>query len=53
VSTIIKRDKSVASSPAKAAQRDIVTGGIVVAAIIMFVGTGTSVLVLAAARITP
>jgi diguanylate cyclase (GGDEF)-like protein len=44
VSTIIKRDKSVASSPAKAAQRDIVTGGIVVAAIIMFVGTGTSVL---------
>lgn len=32
------------SSPAKAAQRDIVTGGIVVAAIIMFIGTGTSVL---------
>ncbi len=44
MSTIIKRDKSIASSPAKAAQRDIVTGGIVVAAIIMFVGTGTSVL---------
>jgi diguanylate cyclase (GGDEF)-like protein len=44
VSTIIKRDKSIASSPAQAAQRDIVTGGIVVAAIIMFVGTGTSVL---------
>jgi diguanylate cyclase (GGDEF)-like protein len=44
VTTIIKRDKSTMSSPAKAAQRDIVTGGIVVAAIIMFVGTGTSVL---------
>jgi diguanylate cyclase (GGDEF)-like protein len=44
VSTIIKRDKSTESSPAKAAQRDIVTGGIVVAGIIMFVGTGTSVL---------
>ncbi|MEK6638989.1 MAG: EAL domain-containing protein [Pseudomonadota bacterium] len=44
MSTIIKRDKPTASSPAKAAQRDIVTGGIVVAAIIMFVGTGTSVL---------
>jgi diguanylate cyclase (GGDEF)-like protein len=44
VSTIIKRDKSSMASPAKAAQRDIVTGGIVVAAIIMFVGTGTSVL---------
>lgn len=44
VSTSIKRDKSIMRSPAKAAQRDIVTGGIVVAAIIMFVGTGTSVL---------
>lgn len=44
MSTIIKRDKSIVSSPAQAAQRDIVTGGIVVAAIIMFVGTGTSVL---------
>ncbi len=44
MSTIIKRDKSTESSPAKAAQRDIVTGGIVVAGIIMFVGTGTSVL---------
>lgn len=43
MSTIIKRDRSASSSPAKAAQRDIVTGGIVVAAIIMFVGTGTSV----------
>jgi diguanylate cyclase (GGDEF)-like protein len=43
VSTIIKRDKSIGASPAQAAQRDIVTGGIVVAAIIMFVGTGTSV----------
>jgi diguanylate cyclase (GGDEF)-like protein len=43
VSTIIKRDRSATNSPAKAAQRDIVTGGIVVAAIIMFVGTGTSV----------
>lgn len=44
MSTIIKRDKSIVSSPAQAAQRDIITGGIVVAAIIMFVGTGTSVL---------
>jgi diguanylate cyclase (GGDEF)-like protein len=44
VSNLIKRDKPTMSSPAKAAQRDIVTGGIVVAAIIMFVGTGTSVL---------
>ena len=43
MSTIIKRDKSTGASPAQAAQRDIVTGGIVVAAIIMFVGTGTSV----------
>jgi diguanylate cyclase (GGDEF)-like protein len=43
VSTIIKRDRTATTSPAKAAQRDIVTGGIVVAAIIMFVGTGTSV----------
>ncbi len=43
MSTIIKRDKTTGASPAQAAQRDIVTGGIVVAAIIMFVGTGTSV----------
>ena len=43
MSTIIKREKTTGASPAKAAQRDIVTGGIVVAAIIMFVGTGTSV----------
>jgi diguanylate cyclase (GGDEF)-like protein len=43
VSTIIKREKTTGASPAQAAQRDIVTGGIVVAAIIMFVGTGTSV----------
>ena len=43
VNTIIKRDKPTGASPAQAAQRDIVTGGIVVAAIIMFVGTGTSV----------
>lgn len=41
--TIIKRDKSAGNSPAKAAQRDIMTGGIIVAAIIMFIGTGTSV----------
>lgn len=43
MSTIIKREKTTGASPAQAAQRDIVTGGIVVAAIIMFVGTGTSV----------
>ena len=43
MSTIIKREKTTGASPARAAQRDIVTGGIVVAAIIMFVGTGTSV----------
>ncbi len=43
MSTVIKREKSTVASPAQAAQRDIVTGGIVVAAIIMFVGTGTSV----------
>jgi diguanylate cyclase (GGDEF)-like protein len=43
VNTIIKREKTKGASPAQAAQRDIVTGGIVVAAIIMFVGTGTSV----------
>ena len=41
---IIKRDKSITSTPAQAAQRDIITGGIVVAATIMFIGTGTSVL---------
>lgn len=44
MTTIIKRDKSSTASPAKAVQRDIVAGGIVVAAIIMFIGTGTSVL---------
>ena len=44
MSTIIKRDKSITSTPAQAAQRDIITGGIVVAATIMFIGTGTSVL---------
>ena len=43
MNTIIKREKTKGASPAQAAQRDIVTGGIVVAAIIMFVGTGTSV----------
>jgi diguanylate cyclase (GGDEF)-like protein len=43
VAITIKRDKSEPNSPAVAAQRDIITGGVVVAAIIMFVGTGTSV----------
>ena len=41
---VIKRDRLDSSSPARAAQKDIVTGGIVVAATIMFIGTGTSVM---------
>lgn len=42
VSTKIKREKTSSNSIAKSAGQDLVTGGIVFAAIIMFVGTGAS-----------
>ena len=41
---IIKRNKSNIDASTQSAQRDIVTGGIVVAAAIMFIGTGTQML---------
>lgn len=40
----IKRDHPAAQTAANAARKDIFTGAVVIAAIIMFVGTGTSVL---------
>ncbi len=42
MSTVIKREKLKEISASHAAQRDIFTGAVVVAAIIMFVGTGAS-----------
>jgi diguanylate cyclase (GGDEF)-like protein len=44
VAITIKRVKPTANVAAAAAGRDIVTAGIVIAAIIMFVGTGTSIM---------
>jgi len=41
---MLKRDEASGNSAAQAAQKDIFTGAVVIAAIIMFVGTGTSVL---------
>ncbi len=38
----IKREKTASDSIAKSARQDILTGGIVIAAILLFVGTGTS-----------
>lgn len=40
----IKREEAASQTAAQAAQKDIFTGAVVIAAIIMFVGTGTSVL---------
>ncbi len=42
--TSIKREEAMSQTAAQSAQKDIFTGAVVIAAIIMFVGTGTSVL---------
>lgn len=41
---MLKREEAGGSNATQAAQKDIFTGAVVIAAIIMFVGTGTSVL---------
>jgi len=41
---MLKREEALGSNATQAAQKDIFTGAVVIAAIIMFVGTGTSVL---------
>lgn len=42
--TTLKRDEADGKNATQAAQKDIYTGAVVIAAIIMFIGTGTSVL---------
>lgn len=41
---MLKREEALSGNATQAAQKDIFTGAVVIAAIIMFVGTGTSVL---------
>lgn len=45
VSEVIQREKTASSSIAKAAGRDIIMGGIMVAAIVLFAGTGSSAMI--------
>ena len=45
MSEVIQREKSASNSIAQAAGRDIVMGGIMVAAIVLFAGTGSSAMI--------
>ena len=51
VSEVIQREKSASNSIAQAAGRDIVMGGIMVAAIVLFAGTGSSAMISAVQRL--
>ena len=51
MSEVIQREKSASNSIAQAAGRDIVMGGIMVAAIVLFAGTGSSAMISAVQRL--